>query len=133
MSRYGHSRPATRTLRTRPDLTRLAPPVGWKIEPLTANSINLTWTDVGLARSHKNYYTDRYYLIKYRRLNVNFEVSGYINSTDLHQMIKELSPNTQYEFRVYIITDRMHSVFSTPIQGETKPGENSLDEYVYLY
>ena len=122
---FGRSIPTSRKITTRPDVGAITPPVGLKMEPLTPNSVNLTWTDIALGKNQNKNSNHRYYLIKYRKVGPNNGVSQYINSTDLHQVIENLVPKTQYEFFVRVVKGGKYGGWSMRVQGETKEGRKT--------
>ena len=80
----------------------LLPPMGLRVQILSASSALVTWTDSTFVKNSRN--SDRrYYVVRYAPVGLNVHRFKYFNTSDLSCVIEDLKPITQYEFTVKTI------------------------------
>ncbi|XP_043263217.1 neogenin isoform X8 [Colletes gigas] len=97
----------------------LIPPVGLKAAVLSDTTVVLYWTDTTLPKTQ--FVTDnRYYVVRYTHHHSSSPRYKYYNATDLNCMVRDLKPNTLYEFAVKLVKGKRESPWSMVVSNQTQ-------------
>jgi len=103
--------------------TPLLPPVGVEAPVQTATTIRVMWTDTSLGRRQRAS-DHRIYMVRYQlRSGSGSSMAGrrqkMMNTTKLNIHVKDLQPDTEYEFSVKIVKGRRQSAWSLSVFNKT--------------
>jgi len=101
----------------------ILPPVGVKATVFSATSIVVMWTDSGLGRRQR-VSDNRVYIIRCQlRSGSGISTAGrrqkMMNTSRLNFHVRDLRPDTEYEFSVKIVKGRRQSAWSLSVFNRT--------------